>query len=217
MISEGWQHSLSFTIRFNNHFTSEPVGDELPVRLDHTFTRPVVAPEGGYRQADGSYRFINLEAGMHRVRWLPPLEESYRSWVSWEDDPQIQVPNPDPAELITRDLWPEATAAIAPGTTAIRGRLIGTNNASLRIRISHSSFPSTRFTFSDDVGEFLFPLYEPLQTNAAGRLELNIEIADGARSVTGGEFVPAGSAASFVGASFEIVPGRSSRVLFRIS
>jgi len=217
MISEGWQHTLSFAIRFNNHFTGEPVRDELPVRLDHTFTRPASSPEGSYRQVDGTYRFINLALGMHRVRWLPPLEESLLGWVSWEDDPLVQVPVVDPAVLITRDLWPEATAVVAPGMTAIRGRLVGANNDDLRVRISNPTFPSTRFTRSDDVGDFLFLLPEPLETNATGRLELDIEVADGARTVNGSEFVPASSGAASIGASFSVVPGRSFRVLFRIT
>jgi len=217
MISEGWQHRLSFSIRFNNHFTGEPVVDALPVRLDHSFTRPVLSPQGSYRQADGTYRFIDLAAGTHRVRWLPPLEESFRSWVSWEGDPLVQVPVADPGALISRELWPHAAAPVAPGVSAVRGRLVGADNSDLRIRISHPAIPSTRFTRSDDAGDFLFLLPEPLETNAVGRLALDIEIDDGARTINGGNFFPADSGAAFVGAVFSIVPGRCSRVLFRIT
>ena len=217
MISEGWQHALSCAIRFDNHFTGEPVDAELPVRLDESFTRPVAAPNGRHRQADGSYRFIDLDAGSHRVRWLPALERTFRGWVSWEADLQVLLPVSDPAELITRDLWPAATAAVAPGVTAIRGRLTGANTAGWRVRIANATFPSTHFTRSDEVGDFLYLLPGPIETNTAGRIELDIEVADGARAVVGGEFVPDGSGTPFGGGSFAVVPGRTSRVLFRIT
>ena len=197
MISEGWQHLLSFSIRFNDHFTNQPVTEELPVRLDHTFIHPVISSAGGYRQVDGTYRFINLVAGVHHVRWRPPLEDSFRGWVSWDDDPLIQVPMLHPDELIVYDLWPESNVSIASGTTAVRGQLIGSNRSGLRIHISHVSFPSTRFALSDENGEFLFPLYEPLSTNVDGLIELDIEVADGTRTVDSGEFIPADSGTPF--------------------
>lgn len=217
MISEGWQHLLSFSIRFNDHFTNHPITDELPVRLDHSFINPVVSSAGGYRQDDGTYRFINLEAGDHHVRWLPPFEDSFRGWVSWENDPLIHVPVLNPNELIVHDLWPDSNASVAPGTTAVRGQLIGSNRSGLRVSLSHASFTLTRFTRSDENGEFLFPLYDPLETNVDGLIELDIEVAEGTRTVVSGEFVPAVSGLPFAGSVFAIVPGRSSRIKYQIS
>ena len=223
MIREPWRHTLSFAVRFNNHFTGEPVTDELPVRLGDSFIRPVLAPSRGYRQADGSYRFIDLTSGTHRVRWLPALASSFQGWISWHADPVVQVPTADPTQLIVHDLWPAATAAVPPGVTAVRGRLLGNNVDGLRVRIANPTFASTRFTRTDANGDFLFLLPAPMETNNSGRLELDIEVADGARTVNGGEFVPPSSGAAFPAAvgdppeRFAVAPGRSSRVLLRIS
>lgn len=223
MIRESWGHTLSFAIRFNNHFTGRPVADELPVRLDTTFIRPVLAPRSGHRQDDGTYRFIDVASGTHRVRWLPPFSDSYRGWVSWEADPMVQVPLSNPAELIVRDLWPAANADVPPGVTAVRGRLVGDNVSDLRVRITNPTFPTPSFTYSNTAGDFLFLLPEPVATDSNGRIELDIEVANGTRVVDGGEFMPAASGAVFPAAAgdppdrFTVAPGRSSRVLFRIT
>jgi hypothetical protein len=143
--------------------------------------------------------------------------------VSWEQDPEVQVPLDDPVTLITRDLWPEASAAVDPGVTAVRGRLLGVNTFDLSVRISNPAFPSTRFTRSNASGDFLYLLTGPVETNTAGLLELNIEVADGARNVTGGEFVPDDSGTAFPAAAgdppdhFSVLPGRCSRVLFHVT
>lgn len=217
MVSGGWRHFLSFAVRFNNHFTGAPVESELPVRLDSTFIRPVKSADGRYRHDDGTYRFINLDAGIHRVRWLPALVDDFDGWVSWGSDPLVHLPLADPADLIQRDLWPLASAKVTAGTTAVRGRLIGSNNADQRVSIAHPAIASTRFTFSDDIGDFLFLLPESLATNNLGELSLSIEVESGARTVDGGYFVPGTSGTAFVGSQFLVLPGKTSRVDFEIS
>lgn len=217
MISEGWQHLLSFAVRFNNHFTGEPIGDELPLRLDRTFLWPVATAGGGYRHADGTYRFINVAGGQHRVRWLLPFEDDHKGWVSWEDDLVVSLPLTDPEDLMNRDLWPHASAVVPPGNTAVRGRLVGANIADLRVQIRHPAIASTRFTRTDENGNFLFLLPQPLATNNTGRLPLRLRVDNGARAVDGGEFIPQASGAAFVGSQFLVLPGKTSRVVIEIT
>ena len=219
MISEGWVHRLAFSIRFDNHFTSKSISEALPVRLDELFIKPVLSPVGSHRQSDGSYRFINLDTGVYQVRWLPALQSSYLGWVSWQEDPQITLPVADPMVLIRQDLWPTANASVAPGLTAVRGRLTGNSVDDLivRIGIPGSINANTRFTRSDVNGDFLYLLPDALAPNATGSLLLEIEVDDGAATVNGGEFVPATSGPVFVADQFLVMPGKYSRVIFQIS
>jgi hypothetical protein len=219
MISEGWVHRLAFSIRFDNHFTGRSISEALPVRLDDSFIQPVLSPMGSHRQSDGSYRFINLETGVYQVRWLPALQSSYLSWVSWQKDPQITLPVVDPMVLIRQDLWPTASASVAPGLTAVRGRLTGAgvDDLIVRIGIPGSINVSTRFTRSDVNGDFLYLLPDALAPNATGSLLLEIEVNNGAATVNGGEFVPASSGPVFAADQFLVMPGKCSRVIFQIS
>ena len=220
MISEeGWVHNLAFSIRFDNHFTGRSISEALPVRLDDSFIQPVLSPMGSHRQSDGSYRFINLNTGVYQVRWLPALQSSYLSWVSWQEDPQITLPVADPMVLNRQDLWPTANAFVAPGLTAVRGRLTGTgvDDLIVRIGIPGSINASTRFTRSDVNGDFLYLLPDALAPNATGSLLLEIEVDDGAATVNGGEFVPPSSGSVFAADQFLVMPGKCSRVIFQIS
>ncbi len=189
------------------------------MRLDDSFIQPVLSPMGSHRQSDGSYRFINLNTGVYQVRWLPTLQNSYLDWMSWQENPQITLPVADPMVLIRQDLWPTANASVAPGLTAVRGRLTGASVDDLivRIGIPGSINASTRFTRSDVNGDFLYLLPDALTPNAIGKLLLEIEVDDGVANVNGGEFVPAISGSVFVADQFLVTPGKCSRVIFQIS
>lgn len=219
MSSDIWTHELSFVVRFNNHFTGVPVDDELPVRLDQSFIKPVARNDGaGQRQADGSYRFIDVPAGHHRIRWRPPFADIYRGWISFQQDPEIVTPSSDPRNVIEQDLWPSPQAQLSPTTTAIRGKLKGNNVADLEVRIMPVAVGSTAyFTRSDRLGEFLYPLTKPVTPEVSGELLMLIELNGGARTVNGGEFIPPGSGAAFAAEQFRIKPGKCSRIVFQVT
>jgi len=218
MSADVWRHSLSFVVRFNNHFTGAPVATELPVRLEGSLVRPV-AQRGGTerRHADGTYRYIDLRSGVHRVRWLPPFTRSYGGWISWEGLPEVTVPSAHPEDPIERDLWPAASAYVPPAMTAVRGKLSGTGVAGLEVRIDVPAGPWLHFTRSDDSGEFLYLLPHPIVPDAQGRLALRIEVERGARAVNGGEFRPAAAGSSFPASDFRVRPGVCSRIVFHVA
>lgn len=219
MSSDLWTHNLSFIVRYNNHFTGKAVSDELPVRLDSTFIRPVQRNDGaGTRQYDGTYRFIDLPSGHHRVRWLPALTDAYRGWVSFDQDLEVVIPSSSPQAVIERDLWPSPQANLSPTTTAIRGKLTGNNISGLQVRIRPAAIASTSFfTRSDRLGEFLYPFFSPVAPETSGLLRLQIEVDGGGRTVNGGEFIPPGTGSAFPAAEFRVKPGICSRIVFQVT
>ncbi len=214
-----WKHDLSFVVRFNNHFTGTAVSDELPVRLNNTFIRPVQKTDGaGLRQTDGTYRFIDLNPGLHQVLWLPPFMNSYRGWISFEDELNVVLPIENPGAVIERVLWPSPDAVVSPSTTAIRGKLRGDNVTGLEVRIMPDVELSTPFfTLSDRLGEFLFQISNPVTAEDNGLLSLRIEVEAGGRVVTGGGFIPPATGATFPAAVFKVKPGICSRVIFQVT
>lgn len=219
MSSDVWTHNLSFVVRYNNHFTGMAVSDELPVRLDSSFVRPVQRNDGaGTRQFDGTYRFMDLPPGRHRVRWLPPLSGAYRGWVSFAPDLEVTVPSARPEAVIERDLWPSPQAILSPATTAIRGKLQGNNVSGLQVRIRPAASGATAFfTHSDRLGEFLYPFFNPLAPESSGLLRLQIEVDGGGRTVNGGEFIPPVTGSAFPASEFMVKPGICSRIIFQVT
>lgn len=219
MVSDIWTHNLSFVVRFNNHFTGMAIRDELPVRLDSTFIRPVSRNDGaGIRQSDGTYRFIDLPAGTHRVRWLPALTDGYRGWVSFDNGLEVTTPTANPNSVIEKDLWPSPKSKLSPASTSIRGKLKGNNISDLEVRIMPVTIGATSyFTRSDQLGEFLYPLSMPVKPESNGLLKLQIEIDGGGRTVNSGEFIPPGSGSAFSAAEFKVRSGMCSRIVFQVT
>jgi hypothetical protein len=215
------RHALSCAVRFEDHFTGEPVGDELPVRLAGSFQRPITRPGGaGRRQDDGAYRFVDAPSGTTRILWREPFARSHADWTRWDDDPEIVLPLADPTALVAVELWRTSNAAAPASATGVRGRLIGPNPAGQTIRIALQAAPFDRFTRSDDAGDFLFLPPGRLPTNAQGRVPLTIDVHDPGgvvRAVNGGTFVPPSAGAVFPAADFEILPRTVPRVLFQIA
>lgn len=204
-------HELAFVLRFDDHFTGEPVGDELSVRLGGTLTEPVQTPAGGYRHGDGTYRFVDVDTGSHELLWAPPLERQTESWVSWQTPLSVTVPRAQPSQVIVRELWPTPAAPVAASVTAIRGKLIGANSGDRRVAIEPSAAPPAhRFTRTDSSGEFLFVVAGPAPISG-GRIALTAAV-DGA-TVSGGHV----AGAPFAGANFEVIPSRATRVTFAIT
>lgn len=218
------RHQLSLVVRYEDHFLGHPVPDELPVRVavggpENPRIQPVRTSSGiSARHSDGTYRFIDLPDGVHRVLWTPPLgtpADRTTRWVSWEVPLDVAVPRPDPTAVVVQPLWPSARAVTPKGMSAVRGKLRGPGATDRRVEIHPPSESPVHFTRTDSGGEFLFLLPFIPTLDANGRISLVIAISGG--SVTGGELLSdAGSGATFVGAAFTIPPGRESRVVFDI-
>lgn len=216
------RHMLSFAVRFDNHFNGEPVPEELPVRLAGSFIRPAARPGGGgYRQADGTYRFVNLPSGRHRLLWRAPFSFGQAGWMRWYDPvPEVTLPLVDPTQSLRFQLWPAAGATAPTGAAGVRGKLKGVDVAGLEVRLVLQGQPFAHFTCCDDAGEFLFLLGGRLPVNAAGRVPLAMAVrrSDGApRILAGGSFLPGSAGSAFGADQFEILPGQVARILFNLS
>lgn len=212
-----WQHKLSFALRFINHFSQQPITQEFPVRLKHSYIKPVTnASQSACCHVDGSYRFINLSEGSHEVLWCPPFTTDFNHWTNWQTPIDINLPLPTGNNAIVQELWPTPSASVEPGMTAIRGKLVGNQADSVHIRIARNLALSTSYSFSDQYGEFLFLFPMPERLNNQGRLELTIELENGSRNVIRTELIQGGAAQIYPGANFQIMPGRESRVRFFI-
>lgn len=215
-------HSLSFVVRFLDHFTGRPVPQELPVRLSGSYLRPARRQDGGgARQADGTYRFVGASAGQQRVLWRDPFRRSQAGWARWDGaDPLVTLPLADPAQVIDHELWPTAAADVAPGLTAVRGKMLGANAGGLEVRIALQGQPFDRATWTDQAGEFLFLPQGALPLGVSGRVPLTIEArrpGGPARVILSTSFQPASAGAPGVGPNFSILPQTVARVIFRMA
>ncbi len=215
-------YALSFAVRFLDHFSGRPVPQDLPVRLSGSYARPARRADGsGARQADGSYRFLSAPPGTQRILWRDPFQRSQDGWTRWDaGDPEVTLPVADPAQPVEHELWPTATADVAPGATGVRGKLRGAGAGGLEVRIALQGQPFDRMTRTDQAGEFLFPPPGALPLDAAGRVPLTIQarIPGGAvRPIASGSFTPASAGAPFAGQNFSILPQTVARVTFQLA
>lgn len=221
MSGERVAHQLSLAVRMVDHFSGQPVPDELPLRLADSLVRPVPRPGGaGRRQADGAYRFVNAPAGPARLLWRQPFTRSEGGWTRWGDDPLFVLPLADPGAYLDVELWPTANAAAAPSATGVRGKLVGANAAGQTVRIALQGTAFDRFTHSNDSGEFLFLPPGRLATDANGRVPLSIAVhaANGTpRVLTGSAMVPPSAGGPFAGADFTVLPRLITRAVFQLA
>ena len=212
-------HSLSFSIRFVNHFTGAPVNDELNVRIDELFQRPAKAPgRAGRRQNDGTYRFLSVPHGQHRIRWRDPFRRTQAGWASWEDDPEVTLPLSNPETPVQADLWPAANAEAPASATGVRGKLVGPDISGLTVRIGPPPGIFDRYTRTDEAGEFLFLPPGGLSPDPMGVIAMAIEVRnpDGGLRVVNGWRDGAGAPLN-PGVEFKLTPRRVSRILFEIA
>lgn len=218
----GVHHTLTFAVRFFDHFSGQAVPQELPVRLATGRQKPVKRQDGtGHRQADGTYRFRDAPPGNQEILWREPFRRTQAGWTRWEAaDPSVTLPVADPTVAEEIELWPTADAAARAGATGIRGKLTGPDPDGLEVRIALQGQPFDRVTRSDQAGEFLFLPPGSLPLNAARRVPLTIEtrLPGGApRAVAGATFHPSTAGADFVGADFTVLPNIVSRVIFQLA
>lgn len=209
------QHRLSFVVRFRDHFSGAPVATTLPVRLAGLAGGPLDGPLGP-RQLDGSYRFLDVAPGAHRLLWREPFERSAFGWVRWSDaDPEITVPRADPLMPMEFDLWLDPSAALAAGATAVRGKLVGADADGLTVRCAHTGVANDRFAVTDAQGEFVFPLPGALPPQADGTLPLRLSAT--APDGTPRQIIPQGGGPAQPEYTFTLRPRAVARVLIQLA
>ncbi|WP_437322179.1 hypothetical protein [Sorangium sp. So ce394] len=210
MVADLFVHRLAFALRVDEHFSREPLGEPVEVRLD-TGEPAVDSLSGSARHSDGTYRWANLSDGLRRVT----LRSASGRWVRWDPAPlDVVVPVPDQKTALVVEMWPTPLAAAPPGVSTIRGKLVGAGVAGLRVEIDGTGAPPTgRWTFADAQGELMYLLPGgPWPMTAARLLDLTISIPG--RTVAGVEVLPGPT--SFTGAQFAIPPQREIRARFHV-
>lgn len=204
-------HRLGFALRVEDHFSIMPVPEELEVSID-TGHGVVATALGRTRHDDGTYRWIDLGDGLHRLT----IRSGSGRWRRWTVDPiEVFVPLLDPQVPVRVEMWPTPMMDV-PGVPAIRGKLVGTGVAGLRVEIdgTGTTAPTGRWTRADDFGELLFPFPGgPWPMTADGALDLTAVVPG--RTVTSVDVLP--DLASFGGAQFHIASDRISRVRFHVT
>ncbi len=212
--SGGTSHRLSFVLRPSDHFSGQPVPHLLQVGLRGFPKRPVIGPDGSERQADGSYRFIDLENGDYEVY----IRDTTGRWTTFGASLNLRLPISVPTRAVVQTVWPTPAQTSAPGETVLRSRIIDTATRQplpgRRIEIGPAGGPWNRHSFSDADGELFFPLSESVAPQADGTLRLEVRVDEGATTVNQ---VQANGSAPTAGALFTVQPGRETRLRLRVT
>jgi hypothetical protein len=210
-------HVLGAAVRIDDHFLVAPIPDELDVRVD-TFERPINVRGGGRRRhADGTYRFIDLAAGTHALRVTSPDDR----WMMLDPPPAVVVPMGSPVRALRVEAWPTPRQDAPPGTSAVRGKLVGAPDATIAQRIEIDvagqpfqveidGAPRLRFTRTSSFGEFLFLLPGHLALDGNGRVAITVRVIG--HVVTGGDVVDGDQLIPFSSATFRAIPGKETHV-----
>ena len=218
-VQGSWRHALTFALRYDDHFLRVPVEETLDVTALSPAQQeifPVSSQAGSYRHADGTYRFIDLRDGNYGIA----ARSRTGLWVSWDPPLSLAAPLAQPSSPIARELWPTPAAGVAPGMTAVRGKLLGTSIQRLKVEIAASAGGVfDRFNCADSAGEFLFPVALRVKPENDGRIKLKVRVAGGSRVVNSIDVSnPSGSTVDhFVGVDFLVAPGRVSRVKLNVA
>lgn len=211
MVADRLLHRLAFAVRVDDHFSRRPLEEQLALEL-HTGEGPVSSRGGTPRHDDGTYRWANLSDGLHRLTVRSPSGR----FVRWDPGPiDVVVPVADPRHALAVEMWPTPLAAVPPGVSAVRAKLVGAGVAGLRVEIAGTGTPPTgRWTKADAQGELLYLLPGgPWPLTSAGALDLTVSVPG--RTVTGVQVIPGPSV--FAGAQFTIAPSRETRVRIQLS
>jgi hypothetical protein len=218
-VIEEVRHSLAFAIRVDDAFTDRPVGEELDVSID-TGETPVAAPGGGRRQADGTYRFIDLAPGPRQVAVASPSGVGF----TWTATTSVAVPIADRRAAIVIPMFPTTSASAPTNVIAIRGVLV-TAGAGQEVQINPvlnppptppPPLPPPRFTRCDADGEFLFVVAGGTQIDPpSGLVPLKVDVPG--RGVTSVEVFEGLTATIYPTHTFFVPPGRELRVRIHLS
>jgi hypothetical protein len=200
------EHRLAFAVLPRDHFTGTPIPQTLEVTLPGWDVPPVRSPSGGLRQPDGTYRWIDLPDGPYDVHVIDPSGR----WRFEEPAATIMVPLAAPAATVIEG-WPTPSSPDPLGLTALRARLHDPAQVplpGLQVSVGPPGGPFLRSTTSDEAGEVLLLVVEPVALDPDGQVTLELEVEGGARPVlsitSGGPATP--------GPVLSVAPGRTSRV-----
>lgn len=216
-MSELVQHALSFAVQVNDHFSGNPVADELNVTLDTPDMPIATQARTGTRFPDGTYRFIDVPVGARVIT----VSSADGTAFTWTPTTPVTLPLPDRRVPLVIELWPTPTATIAAGNLVIRGKLV-TAAAGQVVQIEAQAYPTTplfpprnKRTRCDASGEFAFVVagtmgVRPdnkvsLVCTAPGRTIISIDVVDGA-AIT-----------STPGSTLLVPPGRETRAIFHLA
>lgn len=214
-----WSRStrrLGFVVRVVDHWTETAVLDTLQVSVLGGLRQPVAASGGGARQPDGTYRFLALPPGDYSLEIVDPQEH----WAFFAGAPVLSLPLSDPSELsqvVEVRAWPKPARPTPPAATLVRGRLqdaAGDPIPGAKVALAGAGGPWSKATWADSDGEFVCQLTTFLPPTASGELELETQVADGARGVVAST-VERGPPDP--GPRFLISPGRATRVRLEIT
>jgi hypothetical protein len=206
------RHRLSFALRVDDAFVDAPIAEELHVSLD-TGELPLPAPDhDGPRQADGTYRFLDLTPGPRQLTITSPSGDR----VTWTATTPITIPVADPRQAVVVSMWPTPQARAPLGVIAIRGALVAAT-AGTEVHIDPVATPPPgKKTRCDATGEFLFVVAGWTEIDPTnGMVELTAAVP--AHTVTSIDVLDGSSVTTYASANFFVPPGRDTRVRIHLT
>ena len=209
---EDVRHRLSFALRVDDAFVDAPIAEELRVSLD-TGEAPLKAPDhDGPRQADGTYRFLDLAPGPRQLTIASPSGDGF----TWTATTPIAIPIADPRQAVVVSMWPTPQARTPLGVIAIRGALV-TAPAGTEVHIDPVATPSPgKKTRTDAAGEFLFVVAGWTEIDpTSGLVELVASVP--AHLVTSVDVLDGPTVTTYATPNFFVPPGRDTRVRIHVT
>lgn len=206
------RHLLSFALRVDDAFVDVPIAEELRVSLD-TGEAPLQAPDHhGPRQADGTYRFLDLAPGPRQLTIASPSGDGF----TWTSTTPITIPIADPRQAVVVPMWPTPQARAPLGVIAIRGAL-ATAPAGTEVQIDPVATPPPgKKTRSDADGEFLFVVAGWTEIDpTTGMVELAATVP--AHTVTSVDVLDGSTVTTYPSPNFFVPPGRDTRVRIHVT
>jgi hypothetical protein len=211
--SEDVRHVLSFALRVDDAFADVPIAEELAVSLD-TGEVPLNAPDhDGPRQADGTYRFIDLAPGPRQLTILSPSGDGF----TWTATTPVAIPIADPRQAVVVSMWPTPQARTPLGVIAIRGVLV-TAAAGTEVHIDPVATPPPpgKKTRCDAAGEFVFVVAGWTEIDKpTGMVELTATVP--AHTVTSVDVLDGTTVTTYASPTFFVPPGRDTRVRIHLT
>jgi hypothetical protein len=215
-MSELVEHSLSFALRVDDHFTNNPVASELAVTLDTPDVPIGNQTRTGTRFPDGTYRFIGVPAGSRIVT----VTASDGTAFTWTPSTPVILPLPDRRIPVVIELWPTPSASIAVGALVVRGKLV-TAAAGQIVQIEAQAYPTSpafpprnKRTRSDANGEFAFVVAGSMGVRPDNKVALACTVPG--HTITSIDVVDGATTTTTAGSNLLVTPGRETRAIFHL-
>lgn len=216
-MSELVEHSLSFAVRVDDHFSGLPATEQLAVTLDTPDVPVPTEARTGTRFPDGTYRFIGVPAGARTITVTSPSGTAF----TWAPTTLVTLPLPDRRVPVVIELWPAPNAAIQAGTLVIRGKLV-TATAGQVVQIEAQAYPiappfppRNRRTRCDAAGEFTFVVVGTMGVTPDNFVSLVVTVPG--RTVTSIDIVDGSTVTNTPGSTVLVRPGRETRALIHLA